>query len=100
MIGGGAKSPLWMQMFADVTGKTFRGVNRKDVSMWGAALLAGNAIGVFDDIKAVAKKHIAPVAEYKPDPSLASKYQKHMQMYKEKLSDLRPFYKQLQDIQK
>ena len=97
MIGGGAKSPLWMQMFADVTGKTFRSVSRKDVSMWGAALLAGNAIGVFEDIKAVAKKHIAPVAEYKPNPSLADEYHKHMQMYKEKLNDLRPLYKQLQE---
>jgi xylulokinase len=100
MIGGGAKSPLWMQMFADVTGKTFRSLNRKDVSMWGAAILAGNAIGLFKDMKEVAKKHVSPVSEYKPDAGLAGKYAKYMNLYREKVVELRPLYEQIQNVSK
>jgi xylulokinase len=100
MIGGGAKSSLWMQMFADVTGKTFRSLNRKDAAMWGAAILAGNAIGLFEDIKAAAKSKVSPVKEYTPNASLKEEYAKYMELYREKLAELRPFYEKLQNMQK
>jgi xylulokinase len=100
MIGGGAKSALWMQMFADVTGKTFRSLNRKDVAMWGAAMLAGNAIGLFEDIKATAKGKVAPVKEYRPNEPMKGEYAKYMDLYRDKLVELRPFYEKLQSMQK
>ncbi|MDR1137371.1 MAG: hypothetical protein LBK91_03520 [Synergistaceae bacterium] len=100
MIGGGAKSSLWMQMFADVTGKTFRSLNRKDVAMWGAAILAGNAIGLFGDMKAAARSKVAPVKEYRPNAALKGEYAKYLDLYREKLAELRPFYEKLQSMQK
>ena len=38
IIGGGAKSPVWTQMCADVQGKQYITLNRSDVAMWGAAI--------------------------------------------------------------
>ena len=38
-------------MNADVMGKEFHCLNREDVAMWGAAILAGSAIGVFPTLK-------------------------------------------------
>lgn len=41
LIGGGAKSSVWPQMLADVTGHTFRLLDRDDVALWGAGAVGG-----------------------------------------------------------
>jgi xylulokinase len=53
MVGGGAKSPLWCQIFADVFGRTIRQVkNPIHANARGAAYLAAVGLGyiTFDDI--------------------------------------------------
>ena len=56
IIGGGAKSA---RLDADVCRcareNSISCWSREDVAMWGAAMLAGNAIGVFGDLKQTAK---------------------------------------------
>ena len=99
IIGGGAKSPVWTQMCADVQGKTYHVLNREDVAMWGAAMLAGNAIGVFGDLKDTAKAYVKPEKEYKPDMNKKAQYAKYLYIYEKYMVELHDFFERLQNIQ-
>ncbi len=47
-IGGGARSALWLQIKADILGRTVERALVDDASCLGAAMLAGQAIGVHE----------------------------------------------------
>ena len=51
IMGGGAKSPLWSQMKADITGKMLQTLKNKETACLGAAILAGVGAGVFPSVK-------------------------------------------------
>ena len=48
--GGGAKSPVWQQMIADVLGAPLVNINTTEGGAFGAAILASVAAGVFDEV--------------------------------------------------
>jgi xylulokinase len=50
VVGGGARSPLWLQIKADVTGRPIRAVQNECATSAGAAMLAGVAEGLFADL--------------------------------------------------
>lgn len=52
MAGGGAKSPLWRQMVADIFGLPVYALSTVDQAAMGAALLAGVGAGMFDPVEA------------------------------------------------
>jgi xylulokinase len=47
-LGGGAASGLWLQMKADITGKTIKTLKCKDVACLGSAMFAFKALGIFE----------------------------------------------------
>lgn len=49
-IGGGAKSDVWAQIKADITGKDLKILDMCDMAPVGAALLAGVGAGIFKDV--------------------------------------------------
>lgn len=49
-IGGGAKSEVWAQIKADISGKDIKILDMSDMAPVGAALIAGVGAGVFSDI--------------------------------------------------
>jgi xylulokinase len=95
MIGGGARSSLWAQMSADVSNKPYNTIAFKDVSMWGAVLLAGNAVGLFPDLKAAAKKKAVIEKTFTPDPKAGEAYGKYKNLYKEFLITMRENFAKL-----
>ena len=58
LIGGGAKSTVWPQILADVTGHSFTLLSRGDVALWGTAMLAAAGIGAVADIKETARANV------------------------------------------
>ncbi|MCY4070094.1 MAG: xylulokinase [Chloroflexi bacterium] len=48
--GGGAKSPVWQGIIADVLGAPLVNINTTEGGAFGAAVLASVAAGVFDDV--------------------------------------------------
>lgn len=50
--GGGAKSPIWQQIIADVLGARLVNVNTTEGGALGAALLAGVGAGIFPSVEA------------------------------------------------
>ena len=52
MGGGGARSPLWRQIQADVYGQSVETVQAEEGAAYGAALLAGVGAGVWPSVDA------------------------------------------------
>jgi D-xylulose kinase len=60
MGGGGAKSPFWRQMFADVFNVKTVAMTVPDAGTLGASLLAGVSCGLFPSIESAVEKYIKP----------------------------------------
>ena len=96
VIGGGAKSSLWMQMIADVTGKRVQRLDREDVALWGASILAGCGVGIFTDRRETSRSHVGIREEFIPGLQAHKKYQPYKKQYGEFVKELHGFYKKLQ----
>ena len=54
-MGGGANSPLWCQMKADMTGKKLVTLKNKETACLGSAILAGVGVGAFESVEKAAE---------------------------------------------
>ena len=54
-MGGGANSPLWCQMKADMTGKKLVTLKNKETACLGSAILAAVGVGKFSSVEEAAK---------------------------------------------
>lgn len=68
-MGGGASSPLWCQIKADMTGKNIAILENGETACLGSAILAGVGVGLFDDVGSVAAKIVRIKKLYKPSGS-------------------------------
>ena len=66
VMGGGAKSPLWCGMKADITGKRLTTLKNKETACLGSAILAGVGAGVFASVEAACDAIIETDKEYVP----------------------------------
>ena len=85
--GGGAKSPIWCQLNADITGLPVRIPAEKEAACLGAAIIAAVADGQFPDYNTAAAKLVAFCQTYEPNPTsrLEAKYQKFQALYEASL---------------
>jgi xylulokinase len=75
VVGGGARSGLWLQMKADVTGRTIRVLTADEATALGAAMLAGVGEGTYADLdEAVDRLTVLEAQVYTPDPSTRGAY--------------------------
>ena len=65
-MGGGASSPLWCQIKADMTGKNIAILENNETACLGSASLAGVGVGIFDDVTSVCKKLVKTKKVYTP----------------------------------
>jgi xylulokinase len=68
-VGGGARSATWNQIKADVLNVPFQKLKGNEFGAWGAAMIAGKAAGVIDDLAS----HAENTALLSGKPSLPSK---------------------------
>jgi xylulokinase len=74
VCGGGARSPLWMQILADVTGLPLRAPAEVEAGALGAAILAAAAVQGADP-GVVQAQMVRPGATYAPHPPAVAEYQ-------------------------
>jgi xylulokinase len=67
--GGGARSPLWRQILADVFEAEIVGTNVNEGAAYGAALLAGVGTGVYPSVPAAAAATIRTTDRVAPGPA-------------------------------
>lgn len=65
-MGGGASSPLWCQIKADMTGKDILTLENNETACLGSAILAGVSVGIFKDVKSVCKDIVKIKKIYSP----------------------------------
>ncbi len=76
VVGGGARSSLWLQMKADVTGRPVRVLATAEATALGAAMLAGVGGRIFGDLdEAVDRMTVLEPAAYEPDPATRDAYE-------------------------
>lgn len=90
--GGGARSPLWNQVKADVCGRPVVTLNGEDAAVRGDAMLAGVAVGVFPDLAVAASTMISVDRRYEPDPATRSAYDDAYSRYIRTFDALRPIF--------
>ena len=66
ITGGGAKSPLWAQIKADVTGKELTTVCEGETACLGTAILAAVGVGDFASIDEAARDFVKLKKSYTP----------------------------------
>ena len=81
IIGGGARSALWRQIVSDVLGVEVLKPAVDDAS-YGAALLGGVGVGIFQDERDAIRKCVKIEGRNKPDPRSHEMYAKLFQIYK------------------
>jgi xylulokinase len=75
VVGGGARSRLWLQIKADVTGRAVRPVRGEHATCMGAAMLAAVAAGHFSDLEEAAAQSVRLAEEsIVPRPQTAETY--------------------------
>ena len=82
-VGGASKSDLWMQLKADITGKTIYGYDGLEPGSAGAAILAGVGAGIFCDAQQGCehfKKHYNEKC-FKPDMRNTKSYEDKYKEY-------------------
>lgn len=82
MIGGGAKSAVWGQILADITGDEFHVLSRKDSALWGCALLAASGVGAISDIRGKAAEYVLTEKVFHPNEHNFARYAPYIDLYK------------------
>lgn len=96
VTGGGARSPLWLEIMAGATGHDL--VTMKTSAggaAFGAALLGGVAAGVFRDVEQACAATVATGATVPRNPARAAEYARLFQVYRSLYPALRDSYRQL-----
>lgn len=82
ICGGGAKSPLWKRIFANVLNCELEVPVSKQGPGMGGAMLAMVACGEYPDVKSCCAKLCSVASTVKPEPELVAKYEARYQQFK------------------
>ena len=83
ICGGGAKSPLWRKIMANVLNINVNIIESEEGPGLGGAMLAAVACGEYASVQEAADKIVKVIGTEKPDPALAAKYDKKYAKFKE-----------------
>ena len=92
ICGGGAKSPLWKKIIANVLNLKVDVIESEEGPGYGAAMLAAVACGEYDSVQEMAEKLVKVVDTVEPDAVLAAKYEERYQQFKQIYPALKPVY--------
>ncbi len=96
ICGGGAKSPLWKKIIANVLHIKVDVIESEEGPGLGGAMLAAVACGEFDSVEAAAEKLVKVIDTVEPDPALAEKYEARYRQFKEIYPVCRPLFEKIQ----
>src|SRR5258705_3089413 len=80
--GGGARSPLWRQIQADIYGRVVEIVEAEEGAAYGVALLAGVASGVWSSVDDACDAVVRTRERIVPDPNSAKTLDRQYQSYR------------------
>ncbi|MBQ8161665.1 MAG: xylulokinase [Clostridia bacterium] len=90
--GGGAKSPFWRQMMADIFGMPVKTVQNTEGPALGAAILAGTAVGLYSTVPDACRTMIQESDPLLPDQARSEAYEPFFQLYTSLYPSLKDAY--------
>lgn len=74
VLGGATRNPLWLQMKADITGLPITVPSHDEITLLGAAMLAGVGAGLYADLDEAIETTRFPLRTYEPEPGRHDRY--------------------------
>jgi xylulokinase len=87
--GGGARSPFWRQLQADVYNQPIVLTNATEGPAYGVALLAGVGTGAWKTVEEACRASIEQTEKIKPNAKWAALYERHYRVYDKLYGDLK-----------
>jgi len=82
ICGGGAKSPLWKRIFANVLGITLTEAVSEQGPGYGGAILAMVTCGLYETVQSACDALVAIKNEIQPEPELTERYEARYQAFR------------------
>lgn len=82
ICGGGAKSPLWKKMIANIMNLKVDVIESEEGPALGAAMLAAVGCGAYPDVETVAEKVVKVIDTIEPEADLVQKYEERYQEFR------------------
>lgn len=95
LCGGGAKSPLWRKMAANILQVKVDLIESEEGPALGAAILAAVACGEYKNVEEAAKKLVKVTQTIEPEPDLTEKYEEGYQKFKKIYPALKGIFQEL-----
>lgn len=97
--GGGARSPLWRQIIADVLGAELRTVNTTEGAAYGAAILAAAGAGFYESVPAACERMVAVTGRTAPLAPNYEQYKGFFEVYRQLYPALAPTFGRLGEME-
>jgi L-xylulokinase len=98
LTGGGARSVVWTQMFADVLDLPIEVPAATEIAALGAAMAAGIGVGVYTDYSEAVARTVQIVGHYQPQSEATSKYLERYREYLCLLEAMREPWRRLEKL--
>lgn len=95
ICGGGAKSPLWRQMIANVLNIKIDRIESEEGPGYGGAILAAVGCGEYSSVEEAAQKLVKIIDTIEPDAQLAAKYEEKYRKFSKIYPALKEIFPQL-----
>ena len=82
ICGGGAKSPLWKKIIANVMNMKVDVIESEEGPALGGAMLAAVGCGEYEDVETIAKKLVKVIDTVEPEEELVAKYEERYQKFR------------------
>ena len=92
ICGGGAKSPLWRKMIANILNLKVDVIESEEGPALGGAMLAAVACGEYASVEEIADKVVKVTETILPEPELAQRYDERYAQFKEIYPACRPVF--------
>ena len=96
ICGGGAKSPLWKKMIANILNLKVDVIESEEGPAMGGAMLAAVANGEFASVEEAAAKIVKIVDTVEPEPELVAKYEERYQQFKQIYPTVKALFPKIQ----
>lgn len=95
LSGGGSRSQIWPQIFADVLNVPVTVARSRETGALGAAITAGVGVGLFADLSAGADAMVSTDRHYRPDAALGAHYNRRFSLFGDIAAALAPIWRRL-----
>ena len=92
ICGGGAKSPLWKKIIANVLNLKVDVIESEEGPAMGGAMLAAVACGEYGSVEEIAAKVVKVVETVEPEAELVAKYEERYAQFKEIYPACKPLF--------